>query len=67
MLSRYQSVLSGLAETTSNGCNTGVRANGLCERSEKGKTVLGLLLASVVIEELENLNKSLQKKKGLKL
>lgn len=36
--------------------------NGLRERFEKGKTVLGLRLALEVIEQLECLNKSLQKR-----
>lgn len=64
MLFQYESVLFSLEEMTkaSNGSNTGVRANGLRERFEKGKTVLGLLLALEVIEVLECLNTSLQKR-----
>ncbi|XP_047666557.1 zinc finger MYM-type protein 1-like [Tachysurus fulvidraco] len=38
VLSQYESVLSRLEEMASNGSNTGVRANGLRERFEKGKT-----------------------------
>lgn len=61
VLCQYDSVLSSLEEMASNGSDTGVRANGLLDRFQKGKTVLGLLLASEVIGELECLNKSLQK------
>lgn len=49
VLTQYESVLSSLEEMASNGPDTGVRANGLQERFEKGKTVLGLLLALEVI------------------
>lgn len=59
---QYENVLSSLEEMASNGSDTGVRANGLRERFEKGKTVLGLLLALEVIGDLECLNKSLQKR-----
>ena len=40
----------------------GTRGSGLLETFSKGKTVLGLMMVSEVIGELENLNKSLQKK-----
>lgn len=50
VLSQYESVLSSLEKMVSKGSNTGVRANGLRERFEKGKTVLGLFLALEVIE-----------------
>ena len=62
VLSQYERVLSSLEEMASSGSNTGMRANGLRERFEKGKTVLGLCLALEVIEELECLNTSLQKR-----
>ena len=41
--------------------DSGSRANGLLERFLKGKTVLGLMVASEVLGELECLNRSLQK------
>lgn len=53
VLSQCERVLSSLEEIVSSGSNTGMRANGLQERFEKGKTVLGLCLALEVIEELE--------------
>uniref|UniRef100_A0A3B3QRQ9 TTF-type domain-containing protein n=1 Tax=Paramormyrops kingsleyae TaxID=1676925 RepID=A0A3B3QRQ9_9TELE len=62
VLSHYESVLTSLEEMAATGSSTGARANGLRERFEKGKTVLGLLLALELIEELECLNKSLQKR-----
>lgn len=46
---------------SSNKSDTGSRASGLLETFSKGKTVLGLMMGSEVIGELENLNKSLQK------
>ena len=49
-------------QVSSSGSNTGMRANGLRERFEKGKTVLGLCLALKVIEEMECLRTSLQKR-----
>ena len=62
VLTQYDSVLSSLEEMSSNGSDTVVRANGLLERFQKGKTVLGLLLTLEMIGELECLNKSLQKR-----
>ncbi len=61
VLSQYETVLSSLEEMGSKGSNTGVKANGLRERFEKGKTLLGLFWALEVIDELKCLNKSLQK------
>ncbi len=60
VLSQYESALSGLEEMTANGSDTGMRANGLRERYKNGTS--GLLLALEVIEDLECLNKSLQKR-----
>lgn len=54
----YACVLSSLEEMGVNNA----KANGLRDRFEKGKTVLGLNLALEVIEALEALNKSLQKR-----
>ena len=63
VLSQYESVLTSLEEMGANsGTSTGAKANGLSERFQKGKTVLGLLLTLEVIEVLECLNKSLQKR-----
>ena len=61
VLSQYETVLSSLEEMASVGSGSGTRANGLLDRFQKGKTVLGLLVASEVLGELECLNKSLQK------
>lgn len=61
-LSQYDSILTSLEEMAAAGSSTSARANGLHERFEKGRIVLGLLMASEVIEELECLNKSLQKR-----
>lgn len=63
VLSQYESVLSSLEEMgANNSTSSGAKANGLRERFEKGKTVLGLLLAVEIFEVLEVLNKSLQKR-----
>lgn len=61
VLSQYETVLSTLEEMASVGSDTGTRANSLLEHFQKGKTVLGLLVASDILGELECLNKSLQK------
>lgn len=58
VLSQYDSVLSSLEEFGANNA----KANGPRDRFEKGKTVLGLHLALEVIEVLEGLNNSLQKR-----
>ncbi|KAK0152297.1 Zinc finger MYM-type protein 1 [Merluccius polli] len=62
VLSQYENVLTSLEEMGANTGTTGAKANGLKEHFEKGKTVLGLILAIEVIEVLECLNKSLQKR-----
>jgi len=61
VLSQYEAVLSTSEEMASVGSDTGTRANGLLDSFQKGKTVLGMLVASEVLGELECLNKSLQK------
>lgn len=61
VLSRYEAVLCSLEEMSSVGSQNGTRANGLLDRFQKGNTVLGLLVASEALGELECLNKSLQK------
>uniref|UniRef100_A0AAX7SIF0 DUF4371 domain-containing protein n=2 Tax=Astatotilapia calliptera TaxID=8154 RepID=A0AAX7SIF0_ASTCA len=61
VLSQYDSILTSLQEMAAAGSSTSARANGMHERFEKGRTVLGLLMALEVTEELECLNKSLQK------
>lgn len=43
------------------GSETAAKANGLLDRFQKDNTVLGLHLALEVLEEMECLNKSLQK------
>ncbi|KAK7898153.1 hypothetical protein WMY93_019006 [Mugilogobius chulae] len=58
VLTQYESVLSSLEQMPS----SNLKANGLLERFQKGKTVLGLLLALEVVDDLECLNKSLQKR-----
>lgn len=62
VLSQYESVLVSLEEMAASGSSSAAKANGLHDRFSKGKTVLGLLVALEVIEELECLNKSLQKR-----
>lgn len=58
VLSQYESVLSSLEQMAT----SSAKANGLLERFQQGRTVLGLLLATLVIDDLECLNKSLQKR-----
>ncbi|XP_035283493.1 cell cycle checkpoint control protein RAD9A isoform X2 [Anguilla anguilla] len=62
---QYEEVLLSLEEMAASGssemCTT---ARGLLERFQKGHTLLGLLLASEVLKELECLNRSLQSKTG---
>lgn len=60
LLSQYETVLSSLEEMTSVRSDTGTRANGLLECFQNGKTVLGLVLATEVLGELECLSRSLQ-------
>lgn len=62
VLSQYGSVLASLEEMASGASNTASTANGLLGQFRKGKTVLGLKLASPVLHELECLNLSFQKR-----
>ncbi|XP_032413144.1 zinc finger MYM-type protein 1-like [Xiphophorus hellerii] len=62
VLSQYGSVLASLQEMASGASNTASTANGLLGQFRKGKTVLGLILASPVIDELECLSISFQKR-----
>lgn len=63
VLQQYEPVLGSLEEMSAgSGSDTATKARGLLEKFQKGTTVLGLLVASEVIGELECLNKSLQKK-----
>ncbi|CAL9706252.1 unnamed protein product [Knipowitschia caucasica] len=62
VLQQYEAVVSSLEEMASFNSDTGTRANGLLERFLKGQTVLGLVVASEVLGELECLNRSLQKR-----
>ena len=62
VLSQYGSVLASLQEMACGASNTASTANGLLGQFRKGKTVLGLILASPVICELECLNISFQKR-----
>ena len=59
VLSQYEAVLSSLREMASVGSDTGTRVNSLLDHFQKGKTVLGLLVASEALGELEYLKKSL--------
>lgn len=59
---QYEWVLSSLEEMAKSTSKTASTASGLFEHFCKGKTVLGLTLASAVVGELECLNSSLQKK-----
>ncbi|XP_010790523.1 zinc finger MYM-type protein 1-like [Notothenia coriiceps] len=62
VLRQYESVLLSLEDMAqTDASNTGVTARGLLERFGKGTTVLGLMLATEVIQELECLNCTLQK------
>lgn len=62
VLKQYVAVLLSLEEMASTGgSETAMKANGLLDRFQKGNTVLGLHLALEVLEEIECLNKSLQK------
>lgn len=62
VLGQYEQVLSSLEEMAKSTSKTASTASGLFEHFCKGKTVLGLTLASAVVGELECLNSSLQKK-----
>lgn len=62
VLGQYERVLSSLEEMATTASKTASTASGLFEHFSKGKTVLGLTLASAVLGELECLNISLQKK-----
>ncbi|XP_035985290.1 zinc finger MYM-type protein 1-like isoform X2 [Fundulus heteroclitus] len=62
VLSQYGSVLASLQEMASGASNTASTANGLLGQFRKGKTVLGLILASPVIDKLECLSISFQKR-----
>lgn len=62
VLSQYGSVLACLQEMACGASNTASTACGLLGQFRKGKTVLGLILASPVICELECLNMSFQKR-----
>ena len=62
VLRQYESVLLSLEDMAqTDASNTGVTARGLLERFGKGTTVLGLMLATEVIQELDCLNCTLQK------
>lgn len=60
VLKQYESVMLALSEMAAGSTDTANRANGLHDRFQQGNVVLGLLLALETIEELENLNTSLQ-------
>ncbi len=62
VLGQYERVLVSLEEMAKSASRTASTASGLFEHFSKGKTVLGLTLASAVVGELECLNISLQKK-----
>ncbi len=60
VLNQYESVMLALNEMAAGSSDTANRANGLHDRFQQGNVVIGLLLALEAIEELENLNTSLQ-------
>lgn len=62
VLTQYESVLASLKKMACGSSSTASTANGLLGQLSKGKTVLGLILASPVICELECLNISFQKR-----
>jgi len=62
VLNQYAAVLLSLEEMASTGSESATKANGLLDRFQKGNTVLGLHLALEVLEEMECLNKSLQRR-----
>ncbi|XP_072565314.1 zinc finger MYM-type protein 1-like [Paramormyrops kingsleyae] len=62
VLQQYKRVLDSLEEMAKSSSKTASTASGLFQHFTKGKTVLGLTLASAVVAELECLNVSLQKK-----
>ncbi|CAK6970468.1 PREDICTED: zinc finger MYM-type protein 1-like [Scomber scombrus] len=63
VLKQYEAVLLSLEEMASTGgSETATKVNGLLDRFQKGNTVLGLHLAMEVLEVMECLNKSLQKR-----
>ncbi|XP_047669254.1 zinc finger MYM-type protein 1-like [Tachysurus fulvidraco] len=62
VLGQYERVLVSLEEMAKSASRTASTASSLFEHFSKGKTVLGLTLASAVVGELECLNISLQKK-----
>ncbi|KAL1269056.1 hypothetical protein QQF64_031345 [Cirrhinus molitorella] len=63
VLHQYESVLLSLEDMAqTDTSDTGVTARGLLERFGKGTTVLGLMMATEVIQELECLNCTLQKR-----
>lgn len=53
VLGQYEQVLSSLEEMAKTESKTASTASGLFEHFSKGKTVLGLTLAFVVLGELE--------------
>lgn len=64
-LKQYDSVLRSLEEMASTaGSESATKTTGLLDSFQNGKTVLGLQLALKVLEEMECLNKSIQKQNG---
>lgn len=61
VLSQYEAVLTSLEEIASTVSDSGSRANSFLEHFLNGKTVLGLLVASEVLGELECSLRSSQK------
>ncbi|KAJ8381375.1 hypothetical protein SKAU_G00021530 [Synaphobranchus kaupii] len=62
VLTQYDRVLCSLDKMAGSTSKSAAGASGLAEHLRKGKTVLGLTLASAVVGELECLNKSLQRR-----
>ena len=60
VVNQYESIIEALEEMSRNPGNASTRAAGLLVKFQKGVTLLALLIALVVIEPLENLNRSLQ-------
>lgn len=62
VLTQYDRVLCSLDKMAGSTSKSAASSSGLAEHFRKGKTVLGLTLASAVVGELECLNKSLQRR-----
>jgi hypothetical protein len=61
ILSQYEAVVTSLEEMAqSSNCETSIKANNLLDRFQKGSTVLGLIIAKNIFQQLESLNSVVQ-------